>query len=280
MCTPGVEADEHGTDRTTASRERQSREVEQFVYTVSHDLKSPLVTITGFLGLLEQSLASGDRAGAERAVERIRRSAVRMSEMIDGLLRLSCVGQVARETTTVQVGDELRELLCLYEQRLADAGAVVDVAEPLPAVLANRTLLVEAFDNLLSNALKHGATADGLRIRIDHRLTDHELEYRVRDNGPGIPEALHARVFRTFERLDPDSEGSGLGLAIVDRVLSAHDGRVRVESSPGQGATFILAFPRSAVAPSRHLVAQDVDLVAQDARVPDAGTGNAGAGGR
>lgn len=227
--------------RVERELERKTREMEQFVHSVSHDLRSPLVTITGFLGLVEQSLRDGDREGALRAMERVRRSADRMSEIIEGLLQLSRVAS-APHVSVVDVDDALQDLLRTYGKRFEEGGIAVEVAGPLPAIRADRELLTQAFDSLLANALDQGGE-DGLQLRIEHRVTDRELQYRFHDNGPGIPSEAQDRVFGIFERLDPQSDRLGVGLAVVDRVLAAHEGQVRLESAPGGGCTFVLAFP-------------------------------------
>jgi hypothetical protein len=215
---------------------------------VSHDLKSPLVTITGFLGLLESHLEAGRPERARSAAERIRRAAGRMSELIDDLLELSRVGRLRGEITEVDVNALVEEVADGLRRRMAAARCRLRIRPDLPRVRADARRLGEAFENLLTNALKYACPAGATFVEIRGEIVDDEVRYVVEDDGPGIPAEYHTTVFDLFQRLaGPEVEGTGMGLAIVSRIMEVHEGRTWVESEPGEGARFYLAFPRKAL---------------------------------
>jgi signal transduction histidine kinase len=150
---------------------------------------------------------------------------------------------------------DVAELVAQIAQEIAasvqGAGAVIDVAPDMPAVKIDRTRLWQVFENLLTNALKYGCPAPGMRIEIGAQVAEGEVRFSVRDHGPGIDAAYHRRVFEMFQRLHHDDRGTGIGLAIVEKIAKVHGGRVWVQSSPGQGATFWFALPDTLIVPGR-----------------------------
>ena len=166
-----------------------------------------------------------------------------MSRLIDDLLQLSRAGRVRNELERIDVAALVRDLAEELDSRLHEAQGDLKIEEPMPPVLADRGRLSEVFDNLLTNAIKYGRNPSGLKITVGSKRLNGRVRYFVRDNGPGIPEQFHERIFGLFQRLDNGQEGTGVGLAIVSRIMEAHGGRVWVESSPGRGATFWLEFP-------------------------------------
>ncbi|MCB9644977.1 MAG: HAMP domain-containing histidine kinase [Deltaproteobacteria bacterium] len=225
--------------------ERSNGELEQFVHTVSHDLKSPIVTILGFIGMTKDLIARGQHDQAARKLHTVERAAKRMSQLVQDLLQLSRVGRVDMDLKSLNMDSLVDDLLGDMAARLADARFVVRVEGPLPPLQGNESRVIQLFDNLMGNAIKYGATAPTPQIVIGGHEDEHGLHYFVRDNGPGIPPQHHARIFGLFERLDASTEGTGIGLAIVKRIMTFHRGEVRVDSKgEGDGATFWLTFPR------------------------------------
>jgi two-component system, LuxR family, sensor kinase FixL len=222
----------------------KNREMEQFVYTVSHDLKSPLVTILGFVGVLNEDVADGRLDEVERSVERIERAARHMSDLIGDLLELSRIGRASHTLMEIDIGTVVRQVLDRVEEQVAAAGVQVELQEPLPRVMADRSRIAQVFENLLTNAIKYGSCGPSPSIQIGAETAAHEVRLFVRDNGPGIEPEYHEKIFGLFQRLDTRQEGTGVGLALVARVMDVHGGRVWVESAAGQGATFWLAFPK------------------------------------
>ncbi len=222
---------------------RKNQEMEQFVYSVSHDLKSPLVTVIGFVGMLKEDLAAGNTEGAADSVDRIERATRRMSALISDLLQLSRIGRVEINRQTISIEEIVNDLAQDLRERLEAKRAKLRVVTPLPEVSADRARVVEALDNLISNALKYGCSRPDPTVTVGAVQRPEEVRIYVRDNGPGIPAEYQDKVFQAFQRLSNHEDGTGVGLAIVEKIMRTHGGRSWVESEPGAGATFWLAFP-------------------------------------
>lgn len=222
----------------------KNRELSLFSSTVSHDLKSPLITVSGFLDLLEKDLAAGDRERIARDVERIRSATRSMGAQLDELLALSRAGRVIDSPEAVDLGSVVQEVLDLLAGPLEEGGVEVRVEPDLPAVLGDRSRLREVTQNLIENAVKFLQDEEKPRIRVAGERRDEEVILRIEDNGIGIEPEHQERIFGLFERLHPALDGSGLGLALVQKIVEVHGGRVWVES-PGKGAgsTFFVALP-------------------------------------
>jgi light-regulated signal transduction histidine kinase (bacteriophytochrome) len=221
----------------------KNQEMEQFVYTVSHDLKSPLVTCMGYIGMMEEDLSDGNLDEVRDSARRIRGAAEKMSHLIDDLLELSRVGRHGHKPCLLESRALVEELIAERAERFEQKHVRVEIQPGLPAVHADETGLTRTLENLLENALKYGCDGPDPVITIGGDSTDEEVRLFVRDSGPGIAEEYHQKIFRLFQRLDPTKEGTGVGLASVAKIMSMHKGRAWVESTPGQGATFWLAFP-------------------------------------
>jgi PAS domain S-box-containing protein len=231
---------------------RKNAELEQLLYSVSHDLRSPLVTILGFVGTLRDDLDALAKAapGAQEiadvrdATRRIERAAGRLVDRTEALLELSRLGVLEPRAQDVDVGALVGELAEDLADRIRESGAVLNVPPDLPRVRSDRLRLMQVFENLLTNALKYGVTRPGDSVDIGAEVADGEQRFFVRDHGPGIPEAARERVFRMFQRLDRGGDGVGLGLTIVARAMEVLGGRAWVEPTAGGGATFWIALPQ------------------------------------
>ncbi len=222
---------------------KRHTEMEQFIYTVSHDLKSPLVTMQGFASHLRADLVQKRFDRMEDFVQRINQAADRMKMLIDELLELSRIGRFVAPFERIAVSDLVREIADRYRDEIAAKGMTVVIAPDMPTIAADKNRMNQVFENLMVNALKYAGNSAQPRVEIGARQDVGEARFFVRDNGPGIAAEYHEKIFRLFQRLDSRSEGTGVGLAIVKRVIEFHGGRVWVESSPGQGATFWLSLP-------------------------------------
>ncbi len=220
--------------------ESKRRELEQFAFTVSHDLKSPLVSIRGFLGLMRQDLAAGRMDDALDSAQDVDEAAQHMSALIDDLLSYSRIGRSDEKLARVNMRELLEDLVELHRTQSEKAEARVSVARDVPACFGYPASLRRAIENLYINALRYGRKAGkALTIELGGELHGDERRYFVRDHGPGIEPQYHERIFGLFQRLDTtDQRGTGLGLASVAKVAEQHGGRAWVESAPGQGATF------------------------------------------
>jgi signal transduction histidine kinase len=241
-----LRAHEQERERLIGDLERKNTELERFTYTVSHDLKSPLVTILGFAGLAEADLEAGARERARRDLGRISAAAGTMQHLLDDLLELSRVGRVVNPPADVPFGELAREATEIVRGRLAEKGVRVKVAEGLPAVRVDRRRMLEVMQNLLENAAKFTGAQAEPRVEIGARSDNGERVFYVRDNGQGLEARFRERVFDLFAKLDPAAEGTGVGLALARRIVEAHGGRIWAESEGlGHGTTFCFTLPTS-----------------------------------
>jgi PAS domain S-box-containing protein len=228
-------------EREALIRELEARnaELERFTYTVSHDLKSPLITIRGFLGHIELAAIEGRKNDVRADMERVYRSTAKMHQLLDDLLELSRIGRVAKTPEEIPFEVIVKDAVDRAHGRLAADGIVVEFDNPLPQVRVDRDRLVEVMQNLIDNAAKFMGDQSEPRIHIGVRDRESERAFFVRDNGAGIEPQYCDRVFNLFDKLDPKSAGTGIGLALVKRIIEVHGGRIWVESAgKGQGSTF------------------------------------------
>jgi signal transduction histidine kinase len=224
--------------------EAKNTELERFTYSASHDLRSPLVTILGFLGLVGKDVETGDRAQADRDLERIRAAANHMRRLLDELLELSRVGRVVRPSQVLSLNSVAEEAVALPQRALTERGIDLRLAPGLPVVSGDRTRLLQVFQNLLENAVRFLGDQPRPRIVIGCRRDGDEDVCYVRDNGIGIDPGHHDAVFELFRRLQPSIEGTGVGLALVRRIVEGHGGRIWVESEgAGRGSSFCFVLP-------------------------------------
>ncbi len=229
--------------------EAKNAELERFAYTVSHDLKSPLITIRGFLSFVEQDAEAGNLERVRADLGRIRDAVDKMQRLLSELLELSRIGRVVNPPQTIAFATLAQDAVALVAGRLRQRGVGVAVAEGLPTVWGDRARLVEVLQNLVDNAAKFMGDQKHPRVEIGMREQAGERVFFVRDNGIGIDPRFRDRVFGLFEKLDPDSEGSGVGLALIKRIVDQHHGRVWVESEgKGKGTTVCFTLPDAAAA--------------------------------
>ncbi len=235
------------TERVLLNKELelQNEELERYTYTVSHDLRSPLVTIRGFLGYLKQDIASGNLKRFDEDLQRIANAVDKMQTLLNELLELSRIGRITNPPEKIPFDAIVWEALDLLTGPL-DAGRVhLKVQGEFPVVYVDRTRIVEVIQNLVSNAVKFmGDQAEpSIEIGMQGTDTDGKPIFFVRDNGIGIEPQYHERIFGLFNRLDPNIEGTGIGLTLVKRIIETHGGRIWVESEPGKGAAFFFTLP-------------------------------------
>ena len=237
-------------EQTMLLSELQARntEMERFTYTVSHDLKSPLITIHGFIGLLEQGLEAGDRSRAVEDMAQIKDAARQMKDLLDDLLELSRIGRIVDDPFPVDLGELTRDVVQLLQGRTSQRGIEVEVADDLPVVQGDRPRLHQVMQNLIDNAAKFMGDQPDPRIEVGVREGDSHATVFVRDNGVGIDPEYHEKVFGLFDRLDDEGEGTGIGLALVRKIVEVHGGEIWVESDGvGTGSTFAFTLPAADV---------------------------------
>ena len=227
-----------------AALEDKNAELERFTYTVSHDLKSPLITVKGFLGALEHDIAQGNTARMKADMARISAGADRMSGLLDELLELSRIGRVVGTPEEVPLGEVARDAVALVAGFAEERKVQVKVADGLPVVFGDRLRIQEVLQNLVENAIKFMGDEPVPLVEIGGLQRNGESVYFVRDNGMGIDPRYSHKVFDLFDKLDRNTEGTGIGLALVKRIVEVHGGRVWVESEGlGHGSTFYFTLP-------------------------------------
>jgi signal transduction histidine kinase len=229
--------------------EAKNAELERFTYTVSHDLKSPLITVRGFLGFVEQDARAGNFDRMEADLARIVEATDKMRRLLDDLLELSRIGRLMNSPEAVAFDAIAQEAIQLVHGRLEARGVQVELAPGLPVVYGDRARLVEVVQNLIDNACKFMGDQPEPQITIGQQGADRDGKpiVFVRDNGVGIHPRYHEKVFGLFNKLDARGEGTGVGLALVKRIVEVHGGRIWVESEEGQGATFLFTLPAGAL---------------------------------
>lgn len=224
--------------------EGRNAEMERFTYTVSHDLKSPLITIRGFLGLLREDYTADRKEQVAADLDKIESATMKMNQLLDELLQLSRAGRAIDKLEEVGFREVVDEVLKLARGELDAREVNVIVLDPLPTVFADRVRLTEVVLNLVTNATRFMGDQAHPEIEIGVRNTDELAIFFIRDNGIGIDPAHQQQVFDLFERLNPETPGTGIGLALVRRIIEMHGGEVWVESAgPGQGSTFCFTLP-------------------------------------
>jgi PAS domain S-box-containing protein len=230
--------------RLLVELEAKNRELEAFVYTVSHDLKAPLVSLNGFSSVLQKQCYNQLGEEGKHYLERIQANVAHMDALIRNLLELSRIGLVVGPIEEIDVGVLLREIRDELAVRLEEATAEVVVQEPLPTVRADRGRIRQVFANLIDNAVKFRSTERALRIEVGCRQEGDFYRFHVANNGIGIAPQYHEQIFAPFRKLHPEIEGMGMGLALVKKIVEHHGGRIWVESEAGKGSTFYFTIPR------------------------------------
>ena len=225
--------------------EQKNTELTQFTYTVSHDLKSPLVTINGYLGYIEQDAASGNMERLRKDTYRIQEAVKKMHALLTELLELSRIGRMMNAPVRVPFEDLVRDALDTVHGQLQAPHITVRSQPDLPTVHGDRQRLTEVLQNLLDNAAKYMGDQTDPRIEIGQQGEEGDKPiFYIKDNGIGIAPEFHERIFGLFNKLDAQSDGTGIGLALVKRIVEIHGGRIWVESEVGKGATFYFTLPR------------------------------------
>ncbi len=225
--------------------EQKNVEMERFNYTVSHDLKSPLVTIKGFTSLLEKELSKEKKHDAAyNAMDHINTAIDKMHLLMDDLLALSRVGHVenpAEEFSLRELTDEVIEIL---SGPLTERKVILEIDDRLPTIFADRIRIFQVMQNLIENGIKFMGPEPEPVIRIGSREEEGETIIFVRDNGIGILPEYRQRIFNLFQQLHVSKNGSGVGLTMVKRIIELHNGHIWVESEGMEnGSTFCFTLP-------------------------------------
>lgn len=237
----------------TEELDHKNGELEQFVYTASHDLKSPLVTILGFCSHMIEDIERGCFTDIADDARRVQRAASKMRAEVDDLLELSRVGRIESRDQPCPLEEIMQEVMELCEAEVhQDLTTEIITDFAVKTIRADRRRVLQVLQNLLTNALHHARAPERpLRITVGAcQFVAGEVRLFVRDNGMGIHPDHQERIFGLFQRLDNKAPGTGMGLAIVRRIAEAHGGRAWVESIPGEGSVFWVSFMQSLNTPS------------------------------
>jgi PAS domain S-box-containing protein len=223
---------------------RSNDELQQFAYVASHDLQEPLRMVSSYLQLLERRYQGKLDDDAREFIAFAVDGAKRMQALINDLLAFSRIGTRDDVHSRVDLGDTLQKVLKDLDLAIAEAGAKVHV-DRLPTVTAEPTQMSQLLGNLVGNAIKFHRPGEAPEVWVSARHTGEAWEIAVKDNGIGLDPKYRDRIFQIFQRLHTRQEypGTGIGLAICKRIVERHRGSLRVESAPGEGATFLFTLP-------------------------------------
>jgi PAS domain S-box-containing protein len=224
--------------------ELKNTELDRFTHTVSHDLKSPLITIRGFLALLEDDIQKKDPAQAQADIARIAAAAEKMELLITTLLELSRSGRSVDAPVRIPFTDLAKEAAGLLDAAMRERGITLIIPADLPVIYGDRTRLLQVMINLLDNAVKYMGGQEEPRVEVGVRNDAGTPVFFVKDNGMGIIQENQEKVFGLFERISTDVPGTGIGLATVKRIIGVHGGKIWVESEgAGKGTMFCFTLP-------------------------------------
>lgn len=229
--------------KRTEELERYNTEMERFVYTVSHDLKSPLVTISGFLGFLKIDMKAGDEDRVEKDLELIYKAVSKMDLLLSETLELSRIGRVVNPPKYVPFDQLVDEALGQTSEKIRLSGAKVSVAKKLPTVHVDGTRIIEVLVNLLENSIKYTSEKVLPKIEIGCHVDEDDAVFFVKDNGIGIDPRQKEKVFELFYRVDNDYDGAGAGLTIAKKIIEVHGGKIWIESELDRGCTICFKLP-------------------------------------
>lgn len=221
--------------------ERSNRDLDQFAYVASHDLKAPLRGIANLTQWIEEDIADALTTESREHMQLLKGRVNRMEGLIEGILEYSRAGRRREKRESLDVGQLLHDVI---ELASPPAGVHIEVDRSMPVMQTERVPLQQVFLNLIGNAIKHGGRPD-LCIRITAQPVPDGYQFTVADNGPGIPGQFHDRVWQIFQTLAARDkiEGTGIGLSVVRKIVEARGGRTWLESAEGEGAAFHFIWP-------------------------------------
>jgi len=244
----GVQEARAKLSRAQRELKAAQKEMDEYTYVISHDLKEPLRGIEAFSKFLADGYRSKLDEEGRHQIDVIRQSALRMQRLISDLLKFSRLSQQKNPMTAIGLNSMLMHVR-LNLQYALDAKKVDLRVDKLPTVVCDATAMTEVFHNLISNAIKyndkpHPVVEVGYGEKANPETHQAEYEFHVRDNGLGIKKEYFDKIFQIFQRLQRDEEGTGIGLTIVKRVVEWHGGRIWLESEEGKGTTFYFTLPK------------------------------------
>ena len=237
-------ATEEERSQLTNDLKARNEELERYAYTISHDFKSPLYTILGFVGYIELDLERGRSENMHKDLNTIKSAAHTMSNLLDDILNLSKINLAQEPSQQTSLNEVVADALNLVLLQINERGVQVEIEPDMPQIFAISNRIIEVFENLIGNAIKFIGDQKNPKIEIGASRVGDRVHCFVRDNGIGIEQKYLDRIFDMFERLDTKTEGTGMGLAIVSRIIERHGGSISVESNGlGTGTCFNFSLP-------------------------------------
>jgi len=225
--------------------ESKNRDLEQLTYTVSHDLKSPLVTIKGFVGIINKEMTNGKINNLANYLGFIDNATDKMYGLLEELLDFLKIGQRSVDYQKISLADIADEALKLICGKIINTNVIIKISPHMPVVYVDKQRMIEVFQNLMDNAIKFMGPQLNPLIEIGHYMEQEKIIVYVKDNGIGIDQKYAEKIFGLFEQLDHKADGSGIGLALVWKIIDMHGGNTWVESKgPGKGSTFFFSLPQ------------------------------------
>ena len=235
---------EQEREKFTRELTEKNTELERFTYTVSHDLKSPLVTIKTFLGYLHQDVTDADKQRIEKDLLFMNNAADKMGLLLQELLEMSRIGRIINPPVKIPSAELVQEAVGMIAGRITERGVQVQISGESVILYGDRSRLIEIWQNLLENAVKFMGDQASPQIEIGVEHKGPETVFFVRDNGSGIEPQYQSKIFNLFEKINAKTDGTGMGLAIVKRIVELYQGKIWVESRGlGQGSSFIFTLP-------------------------------------
>ncbi|MBC7389163.1 MAG: PAS domain-containing protein, partial [Opitutaceae bacterium] len=221
-------------------------ELERFAYVASHDLQEPLRMVSSFLQLLEKKYEGNLDETAQKYIHFAVDGAARMKVLIKDLLQYSKIGTGALELVPIDINNVLSDILLLFKEEINNSNAEI-VVQNMPVILAEKTAMMQLFQNLISNALKYKSPHIAPIVEVSYTEDNHYWNFKVKDNGLGIDPNYNEKIFVIFQRLHNKDEfsGTGIGLAICKKIVERYQGQIRVESEQGAGSTFIFTIAKN-----------------------------------
>ena len=228
-------------DASFSALEKRNKELDQFAYVASHDLKAPLRGVTTIVKWIEDELAAELSPQMHTYLDQMKGRLSRLEDLINGLLAYARVGRTAQSAENVNINQLVEEIADL----VVPPDFTLRVGPGMPTFVTDRLGLQQVFTNLLSNAVKYHHRGAG-QLEITCQEVGQHYEFRVQDDGPGIAPEYHQKIFLLFQTLRDrnTAESTGIGLSIVQKIINEHHGTIRVDSAQGQGAGFIFTWPK------------------------------------
>lgn len=230
-------------EMANAELKRSNKELDEFAYTASHDLRSPMEAIHNLADWISEDATEVLSDKSAKHLQQMQQRVVRMQKLLDDLLEYSRAGRVPADIVEVETAQLVRETVDMLAM---PQYFTVSISEGMPRLVTAKVPLEQVFRNLIGNAIKHHDRDDG-RVEVSSEDAAAFVEFSVTDDGPGIAEEFHKQIFQMFEALRPRDqvEGSGMGLAVARKIVENYGGIIKLESSEGSGATFRFTWPKT-----------------------------------